>query len=65
MGRMFMKLQPPIAPPNIICSGKTFVKELSVLSGNNSPEALETNSIVNESIVKWLWSALFDKYYLE
>ena len=44
MGRIFLKLQPPIAPPNL--------KELSVLSGNNSPEALETNSFVNESIVK-------------
>ena len=35
-------------------SGKKFVRELSVLFGNNSPEALETNSIVNESIVKLL-----------
>ena len=39
-------------PSKFTCSGKKFVKELSVLSGNSSPEALETNSIVNESIVK-------------
>ena len=39
-------------PSKFTCSGKKFVKELSVLSGNNSPGALETNSIVNESIVK-------------
>ena len=52
MGRIFLKLQSPIVPPNFTCSGKKFVKELSVFSGNNYPEALETNSIVNESIVK-------------
>ena len=39
-------------PSKFSCSGKKFVKELSVLSGNNSPEAIETNSIVSESIVK-------------
>ena len=52
MGRIFLKLQPPIDPPNLLDLVKKFVKDLSVLSGNNSPEALETNSIVNESIVK-------------
>ena len=45
-------MQPPIAPPSLVALVQKFVKELSVLSGNNSPEALETNSIVNESIVK-------------
>ena len=35
-----------------IARSNKFVKELSVLSGNNSPEALETNSIVSESKVK-------------
>ena len=34
-------------PSKFSCSGKKFVKELRVLSGNNSPEALETNSTVN------------------
>ena len=38
-------------PSKFTYSGKKFVKELSVLFGNNSPEALETKSIVNESIV--------------
>ena len=54
MGKIFLKLQFPIAPPNLVALLKSFLKELSVLSGNNSPEALETNSIVNESIAKWL-----------
>ena len=41
-------------PSKFICFSKKFVKELSVLSENNSPEALETNSNINESTVKWL-----------
>ena len=52
MGRIILKLQPPIAPPNLVALVKKTVKELSVLSGNNSQEALETKSIVNETIVK-------------
>ena len=48
MGRISPKLQPPIAPPNLL----DLVQELSVLFGNNSPEALGTNSIENESIVR-------------
>ena len=47
MGRIFLKLQPPIAPPSLLALLKKFVKELSVLSGKNSPDALETNSFVN------------------
>ena len=39
-------------PSKFTCSGNKFVKELSVLFGKCSPEALETNSIVSESIVK-------------
>ena len=52
MGRISPKLQPPIAPPSLLALVKKFVKELSVLFGNNSLETLETNSIVNKSIVK-------------
>ena len=52
MGRISPKLQPPIAPPEFTCSGKKYVKELSVMFGNKPPEALETNSIVNATIVK-------------
>ena len=52
MGRMFQKVQPPIAPPILLTPVKKFVRELSVLFENNSPEALETNSTVNESTGK-------------
>ena len=56
MGRISPQLHPPIAhcASTFTCSGKKFVKKLSVLSGNNSPEALESNSRVNESNGKWL-----------
>ena len=40
------------SPSRFSCSGKKFVKELSVLSGNKCADAFETNSIVNDSIVK-------------
>ena len=33
------------------------------MSENSSADAFETNYIVNEAIVKWLWSALSDKIY--
>ena len=45
-------MQHPIARPNSFALVKKLVKVLSVLFGKKSPEALETNSIVNESIVK-------------
>ena len=54
MGRKFLKLQPPIDDPDSVALVKKFVKELSVLSGNNYPEALENNSIVSDSIAKCL-----------
>ena len=34
-------------PSKFTCSGENFAKELIVLFGTNSPEALEANSIVN------------------
>ena len=52
MGRIFLKLQPPIALPSLPDLVKKIVKELSVVSGNTSPEALETNFFVNAPIVK-------------
>ena len=55
MGRIFLKLQPPIhRPAKFTCSDEKFVKELSVLFGNKSLEALEANSLVSESVVKGL-----------
>ena len=50
-------------PSRFSWSGKQFVKELSVLSRKSCADAFETNYIVNDSIVKWLWSTLSDKIY--
>ena len=47
-----MKFQPPIDLPDSVALVKKVVKELSVLSGNCCADAFETNSIVNDSIVK-------------
>ena len=52
MGSKIFPFATSHCPSKFACSGEKIVKELSVLFGNNSPEALETNSIVNESIVK-------------
>ena len=52
MGRIFLKLQPPIDLPDSVALVKSFVKELSVLSVKSCPDAFETNSIVNDSNVK-------------
>ena len=51
-GRIFLKLQAPIGPPSLVVLLKKFVRELSVLSGNNSPEVLEINSLVNDFFVE-------------
>ena len=49
-------------PSRFSSSGKQFVKQQSVLSGKSFADAIETNSIVNPSFVKWLWSTtLFEK----
>ena len=52
MGRILLKLQPPIDLPDSVAMVKKIVKELSVLSGNSCADAFETNSIVNDFIVK-------------
>ena len=51
MGRIFLKLQPAIDHPDSVALVKS-LKKLSVLSGNSCADAFETNSIVNDSIVK-------------
>ena len=40
-----------------------FVNELSVLFRNSCADAIETNSIVIDSIVEWLWLIPFDNIY--
>ena len=53
MGRIFLKLQPPIdLADSIALIKKFFKKELNVLSGNSCADAFETKSSVNDSIVK-------------
>ena len=52
MGRIFLKLQPPIDHPDSVALVKKFVKELSVFSGKSCADAFETNSTVNDFIVK-------------
>jgi len=44
-------MQPPIYPPDSVAPEKV-VKELLVLSRKREGDALETNSIENDSIVK-------------
>ena len=41
-------------PSKFTCSGMKFVNELSVLFGKSCKDALEPNSILNESIIRWL-----------
>ena len=52
MGRIFLKLQPPIDLPDSVALVKKIVNELNVSSGNSCADAFETNSIVNDSVVK-------------
>ena len=51
MDRIFLKLQPPIDHPDLVALVRS-LKNLSVLSGNSCADTFETNSIVNDSIVK-------------
>ena len=52
MGRIYLKLQPPIDHhPDSVALVK-ILEKLSVLSGNSCADEFETNSIVNDSIVK-------------
>ena len=61
--RYFRNYNLPLIQFRFNCSGGKFVKELSVLSGNSCADALVINSFVNDSIVKWLSSTLFNKIY--
>ena len=45
-------MQPPFDLPDSVALVKKFVEEPSILSGNSCADAFETNSIVNDSIVK-------------
>ena len=51
MGKIFRKMQRPIDLPDSVAPVKV-LRELSVLSGNSCADEVETNSLVNESIVK-------------
>ena len=54
MGRIIPKLQAPFDLPDSVAPVKKIVQKLSLLSGSSCADAFETNSIVNDSIVKWL-----------
>ena len=51
----FSRIATSPGPSLFSCSGEKFVKELSVLSANSCADAFETKSILNDSIVKWLF----------
>ena len=52
MGKKSRNLLPPIVRPNSIAPAINLLNELSVLFGKSCEDALETNSIVSESILK-------------
>ena len=50
-------------PSRLSGSSEKFVRERRVVSSNSWAGSLETNSIINDSSVKWLRVTLSDKNY--